>query len=193
MRFSDDYRNAGTAIWRLGSEDPRIWTFYGRDLSSDALKKQPFSYTLLEMMPPNFNTKPTSIGSGELINILYSPEQGRTKITVDKNENLIAEQRYNQLPSGFLYEKFAEDSTKIGPGHKIILTFDDGPNAKYTPKILDILEKEKVPATFFLIGENAEANIPLVQRINRMGFEIGNHTFTHGNLAKMSPKEQLWN
>lgn len=188
VRFSDDYRNAGTALWRLGSEDPRIWTFYGRDLSSDALKKQPFSYTLLEMMPPNFNTKPTSIGSGELINILYSPEQGRTKITVDKNENLIAEQRYNQLPSGFLYEKFAEDSTKIGPGHKIILTFDDGPNAKYTPKILDILEKEKVPATFFLIGENAEANIPLVQRINRMGFEIGNHTFTHGNLAKMSPE-----
>ena len=106
----------------------------------------------------------------------------------DKNENLIASEHYSQLPSGFLYEKFAEDSTRIGPGHKIILTFDDGPSAKYTPQILDILEREKVPATFFLIGENAEANIPWVQRINRNGFEIGNHTFTHGNLAKMSPE-----
>ncbi|MCG2781426.1 MAG: polysaccharide deacetylase family protein [Weeksellaceae bacterium] len=188
LRFSDDYRNAGTALWRLGSEDPRIWSFYGRDLSSKALAKQPFLYSILEMMPQNFNAKPTAIGSGEMINILYSPEQGRLKIETDKAENLIASETYTQLPSGFLYEKFAEDSTKIGPGHKIILTFDDGPNAEFTPKILDILEREKVPATFFLIGENAEANIPLVQRINRDGFEIGNHTFTHGNLAKMSPE-----
>lgn len=188
IRFSDDYRNAGTAIWRLGSEDPRIWTFYNRDLGTPALKKQPFNFSLLEIMPPNFNSKPTAIGSGELINILYSPQQGRTKITVDKNETLISEEVYNQLPSGFLYEKFAEDSTKIGPGHKIILTFDDGPSAEFTPKILEILKREKVPATFFLIGENAEANIPLVQQINRMGYEIGNHTFTHGNLARMSPE-----
>ena len=188
IRFSDDYRNAGTAIWRLGSEDPRIWSFYARDLSTESLKKNPFNYTILEMMPPNFNSKPTAIGSGEIINILYSPEQGRTRIQTDKNENLITSESYAQLPSGFLYEKFAEDSSRIGPGHKIILTFDDGPSAKYTPKILDILEREKVPATFFLIGENAEANIPLVQRINRDGFEIGNHTFTHGNLAKMSPE-----
>ncbi|WP_027378051.1 polysaccharide deacetylase family protein [Kaistella palustris] len=188
LRFSDDYRNAGTALWRLGSEDPRIWSFYARDLSTESLQKNPFSYTLLEMMPPNFNTKPTAIGSGEIINILYSPEQGRTKIQTDKNENLISSESYAQLPSGFLYEKFAEDSSRIGPGHKIILTFDDGPSAEFTPKILRILEKERVPATFFLIGENAEANIPLVQRINRDGFEIGNHTFTHGNLAKMSPE-----
>lgn len=73
IRFSDDYRNAGTAIWRLGSEDPRIWSFYARDLSAESLAKTPFNYTILEMMPPNFNSKPTAIGSGEIINILYSP------------------------------------------------------------------------------------------------------------------------
>ncbi|UOE36930.1 polysaccharide deacetylase family protein [Chryseobacterium oryzae] len=188
LRFSDDYRNAGTAIWRLGSEDPRIWTYYNRDLSSNALSKRPYNYSLLENMPPNFNAKPTAIGTGEIINIISSPNHGRTKLDISKPENLITEENYLQLPSGFLYEKFAEDDTKIGPGHKIILTFDDGPNSEFTPKILDILEREKVPATFFLIGENAEANIPLVQRIARDGFEIGNHTFTHGNLAKMSPE-----
>lgn len=188
LRFSDDYRNAGTAMWRLGSEDPRIWNFYSRDLGSKALAEKKFNFNYLGVMPANFNSKPTAIGSGEVINIISSPQQGRTRLEIDKNEKLISEEKYLQLPTGFLYEKFAEDTTKIGLGHKIILTFDDGPNAEFTPKILDILEKEKVPATFFLIGENAEANIPLVKRIDRDGFEIGNHTFTHGNLAKMSPE-----
>ena len=101
---------------------------------------------------------------------------------------LIAEQRYLQLPSGYVYEKFAEDKTPMGQGHKIILTFDDGPDPEYTPKILNILEKEKVPATFFIVGINAESNIPLLQRIYKDGYEIGNHTFTHNNVAKMNPE-----
>lgn len=170
LRFSDDYRTAGTAMWRLGSEDQRIWMFYSRDLSTKALQKKPFNHTLLELMPANYGAKPTAIGHGEILNILSSPQQGKTSIEVDRNENLIAEERYSQLPSGFLYEKFAEDTTAIGPRHKIILTFDDGPNPQYTPQILDILEKEKVPATFFMIGENAEANIPIVQRISKDGY-----------------------
>ncbi|HEX2684728.1 MAG TPA: bifunctional polysaccharide deacetylase/glycosyltransferase family 2 protein, partial [Ferruginibacter sp.] len=95
---------------------------------------------------------------------------------------------YTQLPSGYIYEKFAEDKTPIGPGHKIILTFDDGPSADFTPKVLDILEKKKVPATFFVVGLNVENNIPLLNRIYKDGFEIGNHTFTHHNIAKMSPE-----
>lgn len=188
LRFSDDYRNAGTAMWRLGSEDPRIWNFYARDLSTNALAQKPFNYDWLQNIPINFDAKPTAIGTGEIINIISSPQNGKAKIEIEKNENIISEENYTKLPSGFLYERFGEDSTPIGPGHKIVLTFDDGPSAEYTPKILDILEKEKVPASFFLVGENAEANIPIVQRINRNGFEIGNHTFTHGNLALMSPE-----
>lgn len=188
LRFSDDYRTAGTAVWRLGSEDPRIWRFYSRDLSTESLRKTPFNHTVLEQMAPDFTSKPTAIGQGEILNILSSPQQGKTAIEVDKAENLISEEHYVKLPSGFLYQKFAEDTTAVGPGHKIILTFDDGPSPEYTPRILNILEKEKVPATFFMIGENAEANIPIVQRISRDGYEIGNHTFTHGNLATMSPQ-----
>ncbi len=187
-RFSDDFGNAGTAMWRLGSEDARVWRYYYRDLSSAALAKTPFNYDLLKYIPANYGAQPTSIGSGEIINIISSPTRGKIDLEIDNNDNLISEQKYLELPSGYLYEKFAEDSTKIGPGHKIILTFDDGPSPKYTPKILDILEREKVPATFFMIGGNVEANIPLVQRIFRDGYEIGNHTFTHGNLAQMSPE-----
>ncbi len=186
LRFSDDYQTAGTALWHIGGEDPRIWSFYNRDLSTVSLQKNSFNFNTLSVIPTDFNAKPTATGEGELINILFSPQPGKIKIEIDSTEMLIAEQQYLQLPSGYVYEKFAEDKTPIGPGHKIILTFDDGPNEISTPKILNILEKEKVPATFFIVGINAESNIPLLRRIYKNGYEIGNHTFTHGNVAKMS-------
>ncbi len=186
LRFSDDYQTAGTALWHIGGEDPRIWSFYNRDLSTVSLQKNSFNFNTLSVIPTDFNAKPTATGEGELINILFSPQPGKIKIEIDSTEMLIAEQQYMQLPSGYVYEKFAEDKTPIGPGHKIILTFDDGPNEIFTPKILNILQKEKVPATFFIVGINAESNIPLLRRIYENGYEIGNHTFTHGNVAKMS-------
>ncbi|HET7042402.1 MAG TPA: glycosyltransferase, partial [Gemmatimonadales bacterium] len=62
-------------------------------------------------------------------------------------------------------------------------TFDDGPDALYTPAILDTLKSRGVTATFFVIGENAELHPELLRRELREGHEIGNHTFTHPNLA----------
>ncbi|MBS1509733.1 MAG: glycosyltransferase [Bacteroidetes bacterium] len=188
LRFADDYHTAGTALWHIGGEDPRIWKFYNRDLSTESLHAKPFDFNSMAQIPVDYNAKPTAIGEGELINILFSPQPGNIKLEIDSTEMLVAEQHYLQLPSGYVYEKFAEDTTKMGPGHKIILTFDDGPNPEFTPKILRILEKEKVPATFFIVGIMAESNIPLLQRIYKDGYEIGNHTFTHGNVAKMSPE-----
>lgn len=188
IRFCEDYPTAGTSLWHLGGEDPRIWSYYGRDLSTQSLRINPFDFNSLSVMPVNPDKKPTPTGEGELLDIIYSPAQGKIKIEIDNSEMLITEQHYVQLPSGYVYEKFAEDKTPMGPGHKIILTFDDGPDATYTPKILDILEKEKIPATFFIIGLNAENNIPLLNRIYKDGYEIGNHTFTHHNIATMSPE-----
>ncbi|MEP7166265.1 MAG: glycosyltransferase [Ferruginibacter sp.] len=188
LRFSDDYATAGTALWHLGGEDPRIWNFYGRNLSTASLQKNPFDFTSLSSTVVDPDKKPTASGEGELLNIIYTPAKGNIKLEIDSAEMLIAEQQYVELPSGYVYEKFAEDKTAMGPGHKIILTFDDGPDAEYTPQILDILEREKVPATFFVIGINAESNIPLLYRIYKNGYEIGNHTFTHNNIAKMSPE-----
>jgi poly-beta-1,6 N-acetyl-D-glucosamine synthase len=188
LRFADDYKTAGTALWHIGGEDPRIWNFYNRDLSTASLQQTPFDFSSISIIPIDYNAKPTATGDGELINILFSPQPGNIKLEVDSTEMLIAEQHYIQMPSGYVYEKFAEDKTPMGPGHKIILTFDDGPDPEYTPKILSILEKEKVPATFFIVGINAESNIPLLQRIYNDGYEIGNHTFTHNNVARMKPE-----
>jgi cellulose synthase/poly-beta-1,6-N-acetylglucosamine synthase-like glycosyltransferase/spore germination protein YaaH/peptidoglycan/xylan/chitin deacetylase (PgdA/CDA1 family) len=190
MRFSDEYGTAGTSLWILGKEDQRTWKFYGRDLSNAALAKDPFDYNSMVNLPFDTHQKPTAIGEpgGELLRIVYTPQDGKVSMEIDSAEQLITEQQYLQLPSGYVYEKFAEDTTPIGPKHKLILTFDDGPSEEYTPKILNILEHEKVPATFFVVGINAENNIPLLQRIYNDGYEIGNHTFTHNNIAKMSPE-----
>jgi len=184
LRFSDEFPTAGTALWRLGSEDPRMWKYYNRSLSNASLQKNPFNFDSLKTMPILKNNV-GFVGEGEVLDILYSPQPGKVSLEIDSSEQLIAEQNYIQLPSGYVIKRFAEDTT-VGKGHKLILTFDDGPSAEWTPKILDILEREKVPATFFVIGINAEQNIPLLRREYNSGFEIGNHTFTHHNIAEMS-------
>jgi cellulose synthase/poly-beta-1,6-N-acetylglucosamine synthase-like glycosyltransferase/spore germination protein YaaH/peptidoglycan/xylan/chitin deacetylase (PgdA/CDA1 family) len=184
LRFSDEFPTAGTALWRLGSEDERIWKYYSRSLSNASLQKNPFNFDSLATIPVIQNSVGFQ-GEGEVLDILYTPQPGKISFEIDTSEQLIAEQNYLQLPSGYVIRKFAEDTT-VGKGHKLILTFDDGPSAEWTPKILDILEREKVPATFFVIGINAEQNIPILRREYRDGFEIGNHTFTHHNIAEMS-------
>lgn len=68
----------------------------------------------------------------------------------------------------------------------IALTFDDGPHATLTPKLLDLLAKRHIKATFFLIGQNAAEYPDIVRRIAREGHEIASHSWSHPNLKKMS-------
>ncbi|MFD1677007.1 polysaccharide deacetylase family protein [Alicyclobacillus fodiniaquatilis] len=69
---------------------------------------------------------------------------------------------------------------------KIYLTFDDGPDAVYTPLILDILHKEHVKATFFVLGYRSQQSPYIIRRIHNDGHEIGNHGFYHTYIAHKS-------
>ena len=71
-------------------------------------------------------------------------------------------------------------------GPYIAMTFDDGPSATLTPKLLDILAAHQIKATFFVIGENVAEHPEIVARAAREGHEIGNHSWSHPNFAKMS-------
>jgi peptidoglycan/xylan/chitin deacetylase (PgdA/CDA1 family) len=71
-------------------------------------------------------------------------------------------------------------------GPYIALTFDDGPSATLTPKLLDLLAAHHIKATFFVIGENVAEHPEIVSRAAREGHEIGNHSWSHPNLGKMS-------
>lgn len=67
----------------------------------------------------------------------------------------------------------------------VAMTFDDGPHPKNTPRLLDMLRDRNIKATFYVIGRNVEMYPEITRRIVAEGHEIGNHTFTHGNLTKM--------
>ena len=69
---------------------------------------------------------------------------------------------------------------------RIALTFDDGPHQSYTQEILAILERYGVRATFFIIGENAKRFPDRIQTIAEQGHELGNHTYTHASVNKLS-------
>ena len=70
---------------------------------------------------------------------------------------------------------------------RVALTFDDGPNAKYTPLLLEGLRKRNIHATFFLLGENIPENEELLLRMQKDGHLIGCHTWSHVQLDKISP------
>jgi len=179
MRFADESGTAGVALWRLGSEDDRLWSFYNRDLSNAAIEKIPFDFSLLSTIDI-VTGKPDYKGDGEILDVKNGPQKGFIDIEKDSVENLVSEEYYRQLPTRYFIKRYGQVHNEV------ILTFDDGPDPEYTPRILDILEKEKVPAAFFVVGMNAEAHLPILKRIYREGFEIGNHTFTHPNIATVS-------
>lgn len=72
----------------------------------------------------------------------------------------------------------------------VALTFDDGPSKEYTPKILNILKKNKMKATFFIVGKHAKENPLIVKRILNEGHEIGGHTYSHHQLVPLSTKKK---
>ena len=71
----------------------------------------------------------------------------------------------------------------------LALTFDDGPHPQNTPRLLDMLRQRNVKATFFTIGRSVDYNPQIAKRIVTEGHEIGNHTYTHGNLSKMNGQQ----
>lgn len=93
----------------------------------------------------------------------------------------------------YVYYGFRKQPEIIRRGPKdknrIAITFDDGPEAKYTEKILDVLKEEKVKATFFVVGKQCFRYPQTVQRIVNEGHQIGNHTFGHANLVVKSSKK----
>ncbi len=72
---------------------------------------------------------------------------------------------------------------------EVALTFDDGPHPDFTARLLDLLKREKVKATFFVVGKKVDEAPAMVARIAREGHEIGNHTYNHTNLDKLSREQ----
>ncbi|HEY8948549.1 MAG TPA: polysaccharide deacetylase family protein [Rhizomicrobium sp.] len=173
IHAADIYQPAGYAVWRLGSEDPSVWYVMGRPYGSaapEALQKIP----VVEEIDYE--------GEGEIFRVVAHPQAGARTFEVDKEFGDIDDESFTKLPTGYVIQQFGAAKKKVA------LTFDDGPDPEWTPQILDILKEKHVPATFFLIGANAEANPDIVERILKDGHDIGSHTYTHPNLSDIPPE-----
>src|SRR5207302_4594371 len=121
----------------------------------------------------------TDVGEGEIVTVDENRADGARKLAVDTEGYLTA--KYTKFPEfPTLYHQGA------GGENQAAITFDDGPDPDWTPKILDVLKREHAPATFFLIGNQADRFASLTSRIYNEGHEIGNHTFTHPDISDLS-------
>jgi cellulose synthase/poly-beta-1,6-N-acetylglucosamine synthase-like glycosyltransferase/peptidoglycan/xylan/chitin deacetylase (PgdA/CDA1 family) len=170
IHAADHYRPAGYALWRLGSEDPTVVPLMGQryDLPAPANLK----YIAADTEDVDLDGT-----QGEILRVEANPQPGLRELQIEQSTGAIVDEHYSSLPTGFVIHRVGQVANKLA------LTFDDGPDPSWTPAILDILKAKHVQASFFVIGANMEAHPGLVQRILAEGHEIGNHTFTHPNLA----------
>ncbi len=164
---------AGVGIWRLGSEDPSLWAVLGRQ----GLAPSP---TALDTIHIGYDVE--FIGTGEILRMVAEPTLGTRTLRADPASGLVVREAVTRIPSTYVIRRYGRRKRAVA------LTFDDGPDPVWTPRILDTLRAHEAKATFFIIGENAEVHPELVRRELREGHEIGNHTFTHPNLALVSAR-----
>ncbi len=168
------------ALWRLGSEDDSLWKIWDAPLHADPVKD-------LAQVEPGYDVD--TEGEGDILRITRKPQPGRRSVTVDDDKNvavpyrMITDESMDAYPLSYTVEQYGYHPKQVA------LTFDDGPDPTWTPRILDVLKKYNARGTFLMIGEEAEDNVGVMQRVLREGHEIGNHTFTHPDISEISPKQ----
>ena len=167
------------ALWRLGEEDSSLWNVW--DHPAD-----PASLYALGTVQPGHDVD--TQGDGDILRVIGLPQPGKRTVEVDTDEpdphkKLIVDEHMDVYPHTFEVQQYGYHP------HEIALSFDDGPDPKWTPRILDVLKQEHATATFMLIGSEAADNVGLMQRIVRDGNEIGNHTWTHPDISVISNRQ----
>jgi cellulose synthase/poly-beta-1,6-N-acetylglucosamine synthase-like glycosyltransferase/peptidoglycan/xylan/chitin deacetylase (PgdA/CDA1 family)/spore germination protein YaaH len=168
------------ALWALGKEDRSLWKIWDKPSSADA-------QTALNTVPPGHDLDEE--GVGDVLRVTGTPKPGRRTVQIDTDDEtdprrqLVIDEHMDVYPLSYQVHYYG-----YHPG-QVALSFDDGPDPTWTPKILNILKEKQVKGTFMLIGSQAQENVGLMQRLVREGHEIGNHTYTHPDIAEISARQ----
>lgn len=139
--------------------------------------------------PKNPDSNDTNAGKENTQTATNNPTENQTANTQPQQLTI---QPVNPVNADSI-SAFVQSKTIVYSGNsskmQIALTFDDGPDNNYTPRILDILKENKISATFFVIGRNAKANPNVLKRIANEGHAIGSHTYNHADLNKLTPDQ----
>jgi cellulose synthase/poly-beta-1,6-N-acetylglucosamine synthase-like glycosyltransferase/peptidoglycan/xylan/chitin deacetylase (PgdA/CDA1 family)/spore germination protein YaaH len=167
------------ALWRLGEEDSSLWSVWDKPSSAGSLQA-------LGLVQPGYDVD--NEGEGDIIRVTGQPQPGKRTIEVDTDEpdlraRLITDEHMDVYPRTYTIQQYGYHPNEVA------LSFDDGPDPKWTPKILDVLRDKGAKGTFMLIGEEAQQNVGLMKRVVREGHEIGNHTWSHPDISEISNRQ----
>ena len=168
------------ALWRLGEEDNSLWKIWDHPMTSDPVKE-------LAQVEPGYDVD--TEGEGDILRVTRKPQTGNRIVTMDDDDSvpvdyrMITQESMESYPLSYTVEQYGYHPKKVA------LSFDDGPDPEWTPKILDILKSHGVHGTFFMIGEVAEDYVGIMQRVYREGNEIGNHTWSHPDISEISNRQ----
>lgn len=169
VKVTDPWKPRGYALWRMGMEDPGVWSLLGKPYGQASIAGLT---TLANGQGVDFD------GGGEVLRVAALPTPGKRSLQVDPSTGLISNETYDLIPSSYVIERYGQRRGMVA------LTFDDGPDPRWTPKILDILKAKQAPATFFVIGQNMQKHPDIVQREVAEGHNVGGHSWTHPNIGE---------
>src|ERR1700686_775455 len=169
LRASERLGVQGTALWRLGSSDTSMWPVWDTTHPDDVVRAK------LADLPPG----PDLIleGDGDVWHFTDTPKSGVRSFVYDASSDLVTSEKYEKYPLSYNIDQIGAADNKLA------ITFDDGPDVRWTPRILDILKEKHVPATFFVIGVDASQWPDIVKGGYAEAQVIGNHTTTPPSLA----------
>jgi cellulose synthase/poly-beta-1,6-N-acetylglucosamine synthase-like glycosyltransferase/peptidoglycan/xylan/chitin deacetylase (PgdA/CDA1 family)/spore germination protein YaaH len=178
LRANERLGVQGTALWRLGSADTSMWPIWDATHPSDAIRQK------IADIPPG----PDLIfeGEGDVWHFIDTPKHGRRSFTYDATTDLFTAEKYEVYPLAYHIDQMGAVKKKLA------VTFDDGPDNRWTPKILDVLKQKNVPATFFIVGVAGSQWPELLKREYAEGHDVGNHTYTHPNFDDISHTQLRW-
>jgi len=164
------------ALWRLGEEDGSLWNVWDKPSNPESLQA-------LGSVQPGHDVD--TEGDGDILRVTGLPQPGKRTVSVDTDEpdprkKLIDDEHMDVYPRTYTIEQVGYRANEVA------LSFDDGPDPKWTPKILDVLKEKNAKGAFMLIGAEAAENVGVMKRILREGHEIGNHTWTHPDISEIS-------